>query len=75
MLSRRAYLAAWTFAIGIPLALAFWALVPAAQPNMGQFLYWPATWYRRLSVLLGCILLSLAMGYAFGRARWTGQQR
>src|SRR6266403_4463147 len=49
MLSRRAYLLGWTLAIGVPLALAFWAFVPSLEPNMAQFLYWPGTWYRRFA--------------------------
>ncbi len=75
MLSRRAYLLVWTLAIGVPVALAFWAFVPDLEPNMGQFLYWPATWYRRFALLVGAIAVSLAIGYAFGRARWAGRHR
>jgi len=75
MLSRRAYLLTWTLALGIPLALAFWALVPAVQPNMGAFLYWPGVWYRRFALLIAAVGVSLVLGYAFGRARWAGRQR
>jgi len=75
MLSRRAYLLGWTLAIGVPLALAFWAFVPSLEPNMGQFLYWPGTWYRRFALLLAAIAISLGVGYAFGRAGWAGRQR
>ena len=75
MLSRRSYIAAWALALGIPLALAFWAFVPAMQPDMGTFLYWPGVWYRRFALLLGAIVVSLGIGYAFGRARWAGRQR
>ena len=73
--SRRAYLLFWTVLLGLPLSLALWALVPALQPNMGQFLYWPAAWYKRFALLSGAIVLCLALGYAFGRARWAGKQR
>ena len=75
MLSRRGYVLAWTLAIGLPLALAFWLLVPGLQPNMGALLYWPGIWYRRFALLLGATVVCLAIGYAFGRARWAGRQR
>jgi hypothetical protein len=75
MLSRRAYLLTWTLAIGVPLGLVLWAFVPALQPNMGAFLYWPSVWYWRFALLAGAIALSLGIGYAYGRARWAGRQR
>jgi len=75
MLSRRAYLLVWTLALGVPVAVAFWAFVPDLEPNMGQFLYWPATCYRRCAVLVGAIAVFLAIGDAFGRAGWAGRQR
>ena len=75
MLSRRAYMMLWAVGIGAPLTLVLWALVPDLQPSWANFLYHPGLWWREVGLLCAAFIISLTLGYLFGRARWIGRHR